>query len=909
MSDGGRLHETDRRHSFILSGGSVDVTVWKHAVCWDTPDNPVAQDPPFEGVTVYLDNTRPTKTDAQGKVLFEDVKPGPHDLTISMKGYEDVTAKVAASPSSQVQLRTRVDVEERKISYADIVVRAVPGGSNPWTPGRECDQRHAPGIPKLGSLPATLGRILWSDEPTSLTIRDHVWWICGVAMVATAIWGLLSGSLLVLSVTGICAAIFGGLGGIIFGEVFGWMYMGTAAAIYVALMVVAFKGLLTPVPYGLAALTGMWTAFSWGFIGGRRDNWQRRLGRFPLSRSLPFFVPMILGAVAAAGIALLLFSTSGLTIDWVLFGLTVVAALPASAFSGFVGFAFQNEGATQEKFGASDFKLPFLGERYCLQGVRGYWSHYEKEEGGYDWSMPYCTTVLCAKEGHIVRFANQAEYPRQPTLNKDGTYADPDLTHADPGFYELEIGEDPPVVNFLEVRHQDGSLARYEHLKAPAIAGDLTKNALHVRAGHEIGKSDWPPSDTQLPPIKMSLFHWGLIWSGVLLVIFVAVLIYANLCPPARVDFPSQADNSPGDLPVDGVNNYDKTWQEWHDADPQKAFDLEQIRLANGARGPDWVNNSRALDLSYCEQFAWFHYFQPINTLSDLSFVFFGCLLLYMHCKRKYLGKKQYLNRITGMDDYTQFYGCIIIFMGPGSMLYHGTMTAVGGLLDGTSMYGLAGFLCAYNAVRVFNLRKAWFLGIFISLIILFTCIACVSYVLEHGKHVTYVMYAFVGVAFIFQFLALISRHVHTDGLGVFCFWLGGGLIIIASLIRDASQTAGSWCLVGNSVFTPGTHLLQGHAIWHVMSAIGVFLFYFYFAREKSGTDFPRLHFAVREANKQEWSPVKFKDVILDDGQPRSMRKYMSGSLSLGPVPTPTKPADFVPEGGGDHPVALEPLR
>jgi hypothetical protein len=128
-------------------------------------------------------------------------------------------------------------------------------------------------------------------------------------------------------------------------------------------------------------------------------------------------------------------------------------------------------------------------------------------------------------------------------------------------------------------------------------------------------------------------------------------------------------------------------------------------------------------------------------------------------------------------------------------------------------------------------------------------------------------------------------------------------------------------------VFNPNSWI-QGHAIWHLLSSLGVFLFYFYFERERSISDFPRLHLSVceapdpgppvdapappqRAARELHHLPVKFKDA--DVGRhlrrPFSLRKYRSAALSLGPPQPQPDSAEFSPRGGGEHPAPTGPLR
>jgi hypothetical protein len=605
------------------------------------------------------------------------------------------------------------------------------------------------------------------------------------------------------------------------------------------------------------------------------------------------------------------------------FLLVPLVALPGGSIAGFLGFAFQNEGAAKPPFGARDFRLPYLGERYCLQGARGYWSHYRDkdgdEEGAYDFSMPYSTPILCAKEGHIIAFNDREPYP-QPNINLGN------------GTYTPEFAEDLPAVNFMEVRHPDGSVARYQHFKTRDESKsesrrfdylDLQKNPLHVRAGHELGLSGWPPAEApELLPTGSGILWEGIYFALGLLAFATAFIVYYGVYhAPELVAFPLSLDVCPANGIKDGGSNYDYMREKYGDDD--RAAGLDGILAANNG-------HKEHIDTCYCESFDR-TYFQWSNTFSDLLFVILGILILWMHTQRRYGPGKPYANRITAINEYSRYYGLIIIFMGPGSMLFHGSMHAIGGFLDGTSMYGLAGFLVAYNWVRLWNLDDKAFHWIFWLSVGIFIVIAIVVYFVS-PLDVTDVMYAFVGLAFVFQFFVLISRHIHSDGWGVAYFWIGAAFLIVAAVIREYSQTGKSLCRATNAFFNPDNHWLQGHAIWHVMSAFGLFLFYLYFARERSGTGFPHLHFAVREAPppgppieaqppaprpgvtppKLLWKPVKFSDmdVVRHLGRPFSMRKYRSDSLqSYGPPPIPAKVTEFAPQGGGEHPAESQPLR
>src|SRR6266536_519419 len=81
--------------------GKIEVIVWKHAVCWDTPDEGEdSADVRFEGVSVRVNEIEKSrtdlgdgrvkieydwlvedKTDANGKVTFENLTPSWYTVT------------------------------------------------------------------------------------------------------------------------------------------------------------------------------------------------------------------------------------------------------------------------------------------------------------------------------------------------------------------------------------------------------------------------------------------------------------------------------------------------------------------------------------------------------------------------------------------------------------------------------------------------------------------------------------------------------------------------------------------------------------------------------------------------------------------------------------------------------------
>jgi hypothetical protein len=249
-------------------------------------------------------------------------------------------------------------------------------------------------------------------------------------------------------------------------------------------------------------------------------------------------------------------------------------------------------------------------------------------------------------------------------------------------------------------------------------------------------------------------------------------------------------------------------------------------------------------------------------------------------------------------------------------------------ILDGASMYFFAGFLIAYNVVRIVDGSDGLFWGLYVGSVGLGLAILVTITAADPSFDSAMIMYVFVGIALIIQGVVLFTCSIHTDTAGKVYFWLGAGLIIVATGFQIASKTGNPLC-TSSGAFSP-TSLIQGHAIWHMLSAMGIFLVYFYFRHQEpvsSCANLPRLHFAVvdkppagnplEEDPRQPapgqtpapvgYKPVKFVDpgVAMYQGRPRSMRKHFSLNGAVGTPPLPPDFAEFRPQGQGSHPVPI----
>ncbi len=219
---------------------------------------------------------------------------------------------------------------------------------------------------------------------------------------------------------------------------------------------------------------------------------------------------------------------------------------------------------------------------------------------------------------------------------------------------------------------------------------------------------------------------------------------------------------------------------------------------------------------------------QPANTWSNLGYVVAGLLILWQLGRDRARGTIA-SNLMIGPRLMSIGYGALVLFLGPASMLFHGSLKAWGGWFDGFSLVLFGSFLFLYDFADVLNLSTLLF-GI---LFLVFTIpIGVLGALFGDTTILSLAIGTFFFGVYVVSFLVLdimvILRvtHVHRQptpwwwialgsfGLAFFGFWL-------------FSNTGGPLCnLVGRD------SLLQGHAAWQLTSAVTTFALFLYFRTE-----------------------------------------------------------------------------
>jgi hypothetical protein len=232
--------------------------------------------------------------------------------------------------------------------------------------------------------------------------------------------------------------------------------------------------------------------------------------------------------------------------------------------------------------------------------------------------------------------------------------------------------------------------------------------------------------------------------------------------------------------------------------------------------GPD---ECIALDDCYCEAVGPGIAAQPANAWSNAGFVLIGLLVLIDAGTRRGAGRMASDRRTAWL------YGAVAVFLGLGSFAFHGSMRAWGGYIDVLSMHAFIAFVLAYDLGRIHRWSWSRFVAWFSVLFGAFA-LAIAAVPPEHGKTL---FAAFVVVVLAVE--AAVSypslrlwAPIRLDPRRMPWFWTGLGLFVTANVIWNLSRTDAVWC-------NPNS-LIQGHALWHALTAASVGAFYCYFRGE-----------------------------------------------------------------------------
>ncbi len=209
---------------------------------------------------------------------------------------------------------------------------------------------------------------------------------------------------------------------------------------------------------------------------------------------------------------------------------------------------------------------------------------------------------------------------------------------------------------------------------------------------------------------------------------------------------------------------------------------------------------------------------EPANTWSNLGFIIGGIYAAWLLASGKF---KSNNNSLTRKLFYSLFYPCMVVFLGPGSMLKHATQTPIGGFFDMLSMYMIASFISAYAMQRLFRLSYTQFATIYSFELLCCICAHFTTCRIVFDFFGNTAFSFFLGLGILFEVLNIYVRKPSVQ-----IKWVGFSLasLLVSIIVWDLSRTGTSFC-------DPDS-LFQGHAVWHLGTALAAFFLFRYYVSE-----------------------------------------------------------------------------
>jgi hypothetical protein len=290
-------------------------------------------------------------------------------------------------------------------------------------------------------------------------------------------------------------------------------------------------------------------------------------------------------------------------------------------------------------------------------------------------------------------------------------------------------------------------------------------------------------------------------------------------------------------------------------------FILSSFGLIQSSEGASLIGEASR----WCERVSGGLFREPLNTLSNLGFMIVGIYMFWVICN----DKQNSTNPFIGITPISVLYASVVIYLGPGSMLMHGTNTEWGGWADNLSMIMFIILPWLYNIYSMSSWTSKQLLSIYISIVIIYSIwrwftdwglginfnLFGVSIGLWAISETLYRFWSpsfrflsgFVGFIVLLLFGTLPNEVFNnfSEYWWVILFWLPG---LLASK-KPVNRRTYKWYFLGMIAYfsafaiwltgVPDHNLckpdsiIQAHSIWHLLSALATYFFFLHFRDEK----------------------------------------------------------------------------
>jgi hypothetical protein len=216
---------------------------------------------------------------------------------------------------------------------------------------------------------------------------------------------------------------------------------------------------------------------------------------------------------------------------------------------------------------------------------------------------------------------------------------------------------------------------------------------------------------------------------------------------------------------------------------------------------------------------------QPSNTWSNLGFVIVGLIFISIAKNDHIYEKRKDVNNLMAkFPGFTFLIGFSTLYMGIGSFMYHATLTYFFQKMDQTGMYFLLIAFIAYLLFKVFP-KIRWKGKEYVSNRFLIGAAVVVQLIfyLFLWKLPINVLFPALTMMFVLANLYMMVKMQDNVSNTKLILAAGATLLIAASV----------WVLdITDKLCSPAS-IFQGHSLWHILTALSVFLAYMYYRSEE----------------------------------------------------------------------------
>lgn len=198
---------------------------------------------------------------------------------------------------------------------------------------------------------------------------------------------------------------------------------------------------------------------------------------------------------------------------------------------------------------------------------------------------------------------------------------------------------------------------------------------------------------------------------------------------------------------------------------------------------------------------------QPANSWSSFGYVLLGLFLIFEAKGRAVATAFPVEAAIT--------YGVGAITVGIGSVFLHATLTLWGQFADVLGMYLLGGFQLVYALTKVANLKRIAAVGLYVAV-----CAALVAVLIIAPEVRRWLFFVVLVAALVIEIAFARPRRE-----GVILRYLLAGILAKAVAFTF-------WTLDQKLILCAPDSMMQGHAVWHLLGAVALFMTSRYYRSE-----------------------------------------------------------------------------